>query len=107
MYIPVHLHVLIVLVCHITVATQTWCLIRLFPLIVGDLIPTGNPNWQNFLLLLTIVDYVCANETTLGIAGHLRDLVKEHHIGFQELYPHRALTPKFHYMVHLPQWIVK
>ncbi len=88
-------------------ASQTWCLIRLFPLIVGGLIPEGNRNWQNFLLLLTIVDYLCAHESTLGIAGHLRELIKEHHVAFLELYPHRPLTPKFHYMVHMPQWIVK
>ena len=103
----VYLCVLFTLVCHIPLASQTWWLIRLFPLIVGDLVPDGNHHWKNFLLLLTIVDYICANECTLGIAGYLRDLIKEHHVGFQELYPQRSFTPKFHYMVHMPQWIVK
>ena len=89
-------------------ASQTWCLIRLLPLIIGDLIPIdSDPYWKNYLLLVSIVDYVCAPESTLGIAGHLRSMIAEHHSNFKQLYPHRPLTPKFHYMTHMPQWIVQ
>ena len=80
---------------------------RLLPLIIGDLIPEENPNWINFMRLVTIVDYVCAPQTTIGIAGYLSDLIHEHHSHFKELYPNRPLTPKFHYMIHFPQWIAQ
>lgn len=74
---------------------------------IGDLVPDDNPYWNCFLILLNIVDFVCAPETTTGIAGHLRDLIKEHHVMFHQLYPHNPMTPKFHYLIHMPQWIVR
>ena len=80
---------------------------RLLPLIIGDLIPEANPYWVNFLRLLELVDYVCAHETTTAIAGHLRDVIKDHHICFKLLYPDRCLTPKFHHLIHLPKWITE
>ena len=80
-------------------------MIRLLPFIIGDLIPEDNPNWTNFLRQREIIDYVCAPETTLAIAGYLRDLIHDHHTIFKELYPNRALTPKFNYMIHIPQSI--
>ena len=56
---------------------------------------------------MSIVDYICAPESSLGIAGHLRSMIAEHHSNFKQLYPHRPLTPKFHYMIHMPLWIVR
>ena len=89
-----------------SIASQTWCLIRLLPLMIGDLIPTdSDQNWMNFLRLVKIIEYVCAPATTLAIAGYLEILIDEHHSSFKELYPHRPLTPKFHHMVHYPEWI--
>lgn len=91
----------------IITASQTWCMIRLLPLMIGDLIPSEDPYWDNYLRLISIVDYVCAPETTIDIAGHLRTLIAVHHSNFKMLYPHRLLTPKFHHMVHIPKWIVE
>ncbi len=51
----------------IYIASQTWCLIRLLPLIIGDLVPKDDPHWINFLILLDIVDYTFSPKTTLGI----------------------------------------
>ena len=89
------------------IASQTWCLIHLLPLMIGDLIPEDNSYWGCFLILLDIVDFVCAPETTVCVAGYLRDLIKEHHVKFRQLYPHNHLTPKFHYLIHMPQWIIR
>ena len=76
-------------------------------IMIGDLVPDNNPNWSCFLILLNIVDFVCSPETTTGIAGHLRDLIKEHHVMFHQLYPQNPMTPKFHYLIHMSQWIVR
>lgn len=83
-----------------------WCLIRLLPLIVGDLIPIEDPHWKNFLLLLDICDYVSAPVVSRGVAGHLRILIWEHHTNFKRLYQ-RPLTPKFHYMIHMAKWMLE
>ena len=87
------------------IASQTWCLIRLLPLIIGDLVPQDDACWTNFVNLLTITDYVLAPQSTTGIAGYLEEMICEHHTQFKQLYPDRPLTPKFHYMIHLPHWI--
>ena len=84
-----------------------WCLIRLLPIMIGDLIPDDCEHWINFLRLLSIVEFVFAPQTTVGIAGYLRNLICDHHSTFTKLYPHRPVTPKFHYITHLPKWIVK
>lgn len=89
------------------IASEAWSLARMLPLLVGDLVPEDNPFWQNFLLMLTITDLVLAPKSTTAIAAHLRQLILEHHTAFKELYPDRPLTPKMHYMVHIPQWIVR
>lgn len=79
----------------------------MLPLIIGDLVPEDNLYWQLFLLLLKIVDLVMAPRCTTAIAAYLRELIHEHHVTFKELYPDRPLTPKLHYMVHIPHWIVE
>lgn len=88
-------------------ASQIWCLLRLLPLIMGDLIPEGDPYWENYLILLQIVDYAFAPVVSLGLAGHLKQLIEEHHENFIQLYPNRPLTPKFHYLIHMPTWIAQ
>ena len=37
-------------------ATQMWCLGRFLPLLIGHHVPEGDCFWENFLLLLTIMD---------------------------------------------------
>ena len=91
----------------ICLASQMWCLLRLLPLIMGDLVPEGDPYWENYLTLLKIINYVFAPVTSLDIAGHLRQLIEEHHETFVELYPHKPLPPKFHYLIHMPSWIAQ
>jgi len=81
-----------------------WCLLRLLPLIIGDLVPKDNPYWINFLRLIELVDYLSAPETTLG---YLRDLIQDHHSCFKELYPYQRITPKFHHLVHIPHYIIQ
>ena len=88
------------------VASESWALARMLPLLVGDLIPEDDPYWLNYVLLLSIVDIIMAPKTTKATAAYLRELILEHHTQFTELYPERPITPKLHYMIHIPQWIV-
>ena len=83
-----------------------WCLLRLLPLLIGDLIPEDCKYWLNFLKLLKIIDIIFAPETTNGLAGYLAELIEDHHTTFTQLYS-RPVTPKFHHMLHMPQWIIQ
>ena len=86
------------------VASQMWCLGRSLPILIGDLIPEEHPYWNNFLLLLDIVNELFAPVTHPHRADYLSIIVGEFLEDFKELYPNRPLTPKMHYMVHMPTW---
>ena len=47
-----------------------WCLARLLPFMVGDIIPTDDEHWSNFLAFLTIIDYVFAPVVSPDILSH-------------------------------------
>ena len=84
-----------------------WCLARLLPIIIGEEVPVDDEHWQNFLDLLVIVDYVFAPVISLDSAAFLHDAICSHHEQFCRLYPGRSITPKLHYMIHIPEWILK
>ena len=90
--------------CIIT-ASQTWCLVRYLPLLIGDLIPEDDEYWDHFLQLLTIMDYVFAPTTTEAIIDYIAVQVEDFLVEFKRLYPDRPLTPKLHYAVHLAKWM--
>ena len=48
-----------------------------------------------------------APKTTKALAAYLRELILQHHTAFKELYPERPITPKMHYIIHIPQWIIR
>ena len=50
----------------------------MFTLLVGDLIPEGNVNWEHFLLLLKIEEIVFAPKTTIQLAAYLDVLVADY-----------------------------
>lgn len=82
-----------------------WCLARLLPLMIGELVPDGDANWENFLLLVKIVDYVFSPVTTRSIAAYLVTLIEDYLESFKELYLECSIIPKQHYMIHIPQWM--
>ena len=84
-----------------------WCLSRLLLLVIGELIPEQNLYWDNFTLMLTITDYAFAPVTSADIAMYVKDLILEHHQTFHELYSNASIIPKMHYMVHLPEWMMR
>ena len=88
-------------------AAQMWCLGPLLPVMIGDMIPVDDEHWQNFLDMMTIVDYVFAPAVTPDIAAFLHDKIRDHHDRFCRLYPGSSFIPKLHYMLHIPEWILK
>ncbi|XP_048042264.1 uncharacterized protein LOC125265811 isoform X1 [Megalobrama amblycephala] len=88
-------------------AIQTFCLIRNIPLIFGDLVDEENKHWHLLLLLLQVINIVFSPVITEGMTYYLKHLIVEHHSLFKELYPHKNLIPKHHYMLHYPRCIRK
>ncbi len=88
-------------------ATQLWCLARSLPLILGEYVAENDPNWDNFLLMLTITDYVFAPVSSQDIIGYLKILIQEHHEAFSTLYPDAPIIPKQHYVIHLPDFMLQ
>ena len=74
-------------------------------MMVGHKVPEGDDNWLNFLELLTIVDPLLAPDISPDDAAHLSVLITDHHQQFKELYPHASITPKMHYLLHMPKLI--
>ncbi|KAK0140170.1 hypothetical protein N1851_022924 [Merluccius polli] len=88
-------------------AAQSWCLLRLLPLMVGDLVPHGCKEWHLLLLLLSCMELLFSPSLTQPAVQYLGKIIEEHHTLFLELFPHRHLRPKHHFMIHYPSAIQK
>ena len=84
-----------------------WLLGRLLPQMVGHKVPDDDDHWINFIDLLWIVDLLLAPELTEDDAVHTATLISDHHLQFKILYPHASITPKLHYLVHMPRLILE
>lgn len=73
-------------------ATQMWCLGRFLPLLIGHLVPEGDIFWDNFLMLLTIMDYVFAPVTSADKADYVAMLVEDFLMDFKDLYPETSYS---------------
>ena len=80
---------------------------RQIPLQIGDFIPAESDHWNNFLLMLDIVDIIFAPTVDASLVAHLRTKIQEHHIEFKRIYPDASIIPKMHFMVHYPVLILR
>ncbi|KAJ8686086.1 hypothetical protein QAD02_021880 [Eretmocerus hayati] len=80
------------------------CLARYLGLIIGDLVPEDNENWQLYLKLRQIIDIVTAPSATRYDAIKLKQVVSEHNaLYFRLIGP---LKPKMHFMTHYPRLLL-
>jgi hypothetical protein len=84
-----------------------WCLGRILPLIIGEWVPEDDRHYHTFLVLRSILDITIAPVISKEKAMHLRELIDEDHQCFKLCYPESSVIPKMHYIVHLPQWILR
>lgn len=88
------------------IASQVMTLTRLLPFIIGEYVASDDEHWECFLLLWDISSMACAFEVSESDATHLAWLVETYLEGYKSLYE-TSLIPKMHYLVHLPQQIIK
>lgn len=87
-------------------AAEKWCFFRLFPLMVGHLVPEDDENWKLFKIALRIAGIVLALKTSNQMVCELVELIDEHHKLWVVLYPH-VFPAKFHYLTHYPKLILE
>jgi len=88
-------------------ANQIWCLARNLPLLIGGLIPDEDEHWGLFCDLLEIMRIIFAPTVSANQVAYLQVLIQNHHEKFKELYPDCSITPKMHYMIHMPRTILR
>lgn len=90
-----------------TLASQMWTLGRFLPLVIGHLVPNNNEFWINYLRLLGIMNILFAPKVNKEDCVYLESLISDHHLMLKTLYPNLHITPKLHYMIHMPRLMLK
>ena len=88
-------------------AAQSWCLVRLLPLMVGHAIPFGDAKWVIFLLLLDVVEHCMMPKVDRGTSEFLAYLIELFLTGYYTEYTEITMKPKFHYLVHYPRCLLE
>lgn len=90
-----------------TLASQMWLLGRILPLVVGGLVSDDDDHWLLYLSLMEIVDLVFSLKLSKDYVAYLSALINDHHHDFCRLYPDQHITPKMHFMVHMPRLMIQ
>jgi hypothetical protein len=86
-------------------SAQMWTFATYLPLLISNLIPQQSQQWKSFILLHKISQIITCPFINADLVIHLTDLIAEHHKLFCALYP-GSITPKLHFLIHLPQQII-
>ena len=81
-------------------------LVRLLPLLIGNFVNEDDDHWECFCILCAISDMVCTFEVHPDDPVCLAWLVQVYLESFTRIYSDVSVTPKMHYLVHLPQQMV-
>ena len=93
--------------CLLCIAAQSWCLAVNLPLLIGDSIPYDDSHYKCFLILLAILSISMAVTVRPDDACLLASMIEDHHQRFRQLYSERPITPKMHYLIHLPNQLLR
>ena len=87
-------------------ACQMWLFSILLSILIASNVPVGNQNWACFSILLKILAISMCRRIQTWMIPILKCLIKDHHEQFVNLYP-GCMTPKYHFLVHLPDIICR
>ncbi len=85
-------------------ASEKLCLFLLLPFLIGDRVPVDNNQWNLYLLLRDIMDYLMCHKIPRRVLPYLQLLVENFVQTFVELFPGK-MTPKLHFLLHYPRLI--
>ncbi|XP_072030558.1 uncharacterized protein [Amphiura filiformis] len=64
---------------------ETWLLMRMLPLLIGDKVPEGNDVWELYLKLADMVECICAKSYECGEIEYMGEKIVEFHESFHEV----------------------
>lgn len=87
-------------------ASQIWLFSRVFAFF-GEEHAHHCPNvWRTLLTILEITGICRSKKITINILGYLKGLIKEHLQLFKDVF-NQNITPKQHFLIHLPSQILR
>lgn len=84
---------------------ENWTLLRLLPLIIGELIPENDITWGVILKLKDLVELLATPSFTDQSLCYLEENISVHRQLLQEAFPDCKLRPKHHFIEHYPYLI--
>ncbi|KAJ8048999.1 hypothetical protein HOLleu_01533 [Holothuria leucospilota] len=88
-------------------ASQTWCLLRLLPIMLGDVIPPGNQYFELILSLIAVVELICAPVQDGSTIALMKSKITDLLYLLRELFPDFTMKPKCHFLVHYSDLTMK
>ncbi len=84
-------------------AARTWCLLRLYPLMLGQILSEEN-QYVNFIVeLKQIVEMATSFSLSIPDISLLEMKTQDHLETFKDLFPEKSLLPKHHFLLHYGQ----
>ena len=84
-------------------AAQNWCLFRMLPLLIGDIIPESDPHFAFLLKFHEIMDIIFSPVLGETDPDVLEALIFEFFAMFNRLFPDVNPINKFHHLIHYPE----
>ncbi|XP_034546085.1 uncharacterized protein LOC117817472 isoform X1 [Notolabrus celidotus] len=84
---------------------ENWTLLRLLPLLIGDVVPENDDAWCVILELKDIVELLASSTFTEESLCYLEGKISEHRKLLQNAFPGLRLKPKHHFLEHYPHLI--
>lgn len=83
-------------------ASEMYCLVAYFGLLVGDLVPKHDKSWELYVLLRQISAISMSHHVKKNTPEHLKVLIVQHHTLYLEQSEGSGLKPKHHFLTHYP-----
>lgn len=84
-------------------ASQMWLLLRILPLLIGDLVPREDLHWLCFLKLMCICDIATTTSVSEDTIAYFELVIEEYLTTFCSIYGSDRIIPKMHFIVHYPR----
>ena len=81
-------------------ASQSLCLVRLLPLMIGQHVPSNDVQWILFLRFLRCLDYILAPKLNKGEIQVMREEITSFLTDFFDTNKHLPVKPKAHFLIH-------
>ena len=88
-------------------AAQTWCLLRLLPLLVGENVPHNIAQWEVLLNFLDVVEFSCMRDIRHGQVLFMGELIEQFSNSYQTAFPEVGIKPKLHFIHHYSEQTLK